>query len=94
MGSDSIGALGHRLVPAKRGRGSLSYDGPSSVLLSEIMVYTEQSALLLLLIGDWSHIPQQRSGYNSRSCRKVANAELYWSIQFFGASVSKGEIML
>lgn len=28
----------------------------SSVILSEIMVYTEQPALSLLLIGDWLHI--------------------------------------
>lgn len=55
----------------------------SSVILSEIMVYTEQPALSLLLIGDWLHILQQGSVYNSRSWGKwpgLGHTDLFSSL--------------
>lgn len=55
----------------------------SSVILSEIMVYTEQPALSLLLLGDWLHILQQGSGYNSRSWGKwpgLSQTDLFSSL--------------
>lgn len=55
----------------------------SSVILSEIMVYTEQPALSLLLTGDWLHMLQQGSGYNSRSWGKwpgLSQTDLFSSL--------------